>query len=163
MAALVRGIREAVNMATPEVSNIHVFADNQAALTAILTTNPGPSQLLSIAACRSVRPWLQQSPSHRVHLWWCPGHQNIAGNVAVDHEAGIATSEPSTNVFFAYACQTITAHAHSEWRREMTHTKYRGQNNVLGPEEFSKCTPTPKNCFLASAEKSNKHLARLVL
>ena len=68
MAALARGVKEAVRDIPASVTDIHIFADNRAALTSILAAGRGPSQMLSVAACASIRPWLLQSANHRVHV-----------------------------------------------------------------------------------------------
>ncbi|KAI0762068.1 hypothetical protein BC629DRAFT_1294283, partial [Irpex lacteus] len=87
MAALACGLRKAIDQLSESITDVHVFADNQAALTSILAAGHGPAQLTSVAACASVRQWLEASPNHQIHLWWCPGHMGVHWNNEVDREA----------------------------------------------------------------------------
>lgn len=162
MAALARGLNEAVKIAPPNVTDIHVFADNQAALASILSAKEGPAQLTSIAACASVRPWLEASKEHYIHLWWCPGHQDVPGNVEVDREAGEGVSEASNAVTYAYARQTITAQACAAWKTDMNKVKYRGHNNLLTTDELHRCKHTSANWFLKTGGRSNTRFAQTI-
>lgn len=161
MAALARGLKEGVRNAPVHVSDIHVFADNQAALASILAAGCGPAQLLAVAACESVRPWLEASKQHKIHLWWCPGHFDVPGNVAVDKEAGMGTSEPSNAVSFAYARQQITAQAYQAWRKDMTRPQYREHHNMMAEDEFKQCKHTATTWHLKAAGRSCRKMAQL--
>lgn len=161
MAALACGLRKAVDRIPESVTDIHVFADNQAALTSILAAGHGPAQLTSVAACASVRKWLEASPDHQIHLWWCPGHMGVHWNNEVDREAGLATAEPCEEVSFAYARQRITAQAYDAWRQDMQGSSYRGQNSLIQSTDFEKCKHSSANWFIRTAGKSNTYLARL--
>lgn len=64
MAALAWGLNEVVRDLPGQVSDIHVFTDNRVALTSIFAMEASPAQLLSVAACQSVCPWLVLLPAH---------------------------------------------------------------------------------------------------
>ena len=115
MAALARGVSEVMRGLPEAMTDVHIFVDNRAALASILAAGNGPSQMLSTAACRAVRPWLSRSAEHRVHVWWCPGHWGVYWNTVVDKEAGLGAGEQSDEVSFAYARQCITAETYVAW------------------------------------------------
>lgn len=162
MAALARGLNEAVRGLPDSVSDIHVFADNQAALASILAAGSGPAQMLSVAACTTARAWLGQSENRCIHLHWVPGHQGVHWNCVVDREAGLATAEQSNQVSFAMARQDITAKAYAAWRADMERPNYRGHNNMLHRSQFDRCKHTSANWFLRTAGRDNVLFARLV-
>ncbi|EKM56345.1 uncharacterized protein PHACADRAFT_71216, partial [Phanerochaete carnosa HHB-10118-sp] len=161
MAALARGLNEVVRDLPGSVTDIHVFADNQAALLSILAAGQGPAQGLSVAACQSVRPWLTASPAHHVHVWWCPGHRGVYWNGVVDKAAGLG-AELLDEVSFAYARQCITADAYKVWRADIHRLPYRGRNNLMQVSDFERCKHTSANWFLRTAGRSTTYMARLI-
>ncbi|GJE94756.1 hypothetical protein PsYK624_109280 [Phanerochaete sordida] len=163
MAALARGLKEVLRGISEDVTDVHVFADNQAALTSILAAGAGPAQMLSVAACETVRPWLGGSPDRRLHLHWAPGHRGVYWNCVVDREAGIAAAEPpSGDVSFALARQAVTATAVAAWRQDMARPEYRGRQNLTDPLQFDRCKHTSANWFLKTAGRDTVYFARLV-
>lgn len=52
MAALARGIHEAVSHFPEQATELHIFVDNRAAANTIFSCNGGPGQLVSIMACK---------------------------------------------------------------------------------------------------------------
>lgn len=162
MAALARGLKEAVRDIPESVTDIHVLADNQAALKSILAAGRGPSQLTSVAACQSVRPWLAASTEHRIHIRRCPGHEGVWWNEKVDKAAGLATSDPSNQTSFAYVRQQITASVYRSWQDDMARLAYCGHNSLIVPTMFGKCKHTSANWFLKKAGHSNTYFARMV-
>ncbi|GJE92813.1 hypothetical protein PsYK624_089700 [Phanerochaete sordida] len=163
MAALARGLKEVLRDLPEDVTDVHVFADNQAALTSILAAGAGPAQMLSIAACATVRPWLSGSPDRTLHMHWAPGHRGVYWNCVVDREAGIAAAEPpSEDVSFALARQAVTADAVAAWRQDMARPEYRGRHNLMDPLQFGRCKHTSANWFLKTAGRDTVYFARLV-
>jgi ribonuclease HI len=163
VAALARGLGEAAMWLPESVMELHVFADNQAALTSVLAAGRGPAQMLSVAACATVRRWLAKDPRRCVHLWWCPGHRGVLLNGVVDKEAGLATAEPCSDVSFAYARQCITEQACQAWQADMARPEYRGRNSLLRTDGgFAKCKHTAANWFLRRAGQDTGQFARLV-
>ncbi|KIP08671.1 hypothetical protein PHLGIDRAFT_68979 [Phlebiopsis gigantea 11061_1 CR5-6] len=154
MAALARGLKEVLRDLPDGVKD--------AALTSILGAGSGPAQMLSVAACATVRPWLQQSEERRIHMHWTPGHRGVYWNGVVDRDAGLATAEPSSEVSFALARQCVTAQAYAAWRDDMTKPNYRGRSNMLHHSQFDCCKHTAANWFLKTAGKDNTYFARLV-
>ncbi|KIP02158.1 hypothetical protein PHLGIDRAFT_41651, partial [Phlebiopsis gigantea 11061_1 CR5-6] len=162
MAALARGLKEVLRDLPATVNDVHVFADNQAALTSILAAGSGPAQMLSVAACATIRPWLQQSSMHRLHMHWVPGHRGVYWNGVVDKDAGRAAAEPSEEVSFALARQQVTAQTYTAWRADMAKPGYKGRSNMLHHSQFDRCKHTAANWFLKRAGRDSTYFARLV-
>lgn len=162
MAASARGLKEVVRDIPDSVSDIHVFADNRAALTSILAAGRGPLQMLAISACASVWPWLEASPEHCIHIRWCPGHRGVYWNTVVDRDTGRGATEPCSDISFAYARQRITANAYTAWQEDMHLPAYRGRHNLVQPADFNHYKHTSANWFLKTAGCDSTYLARLV-
>ena len=163
MIALARGLSEATTRISERIKNIHVFADNQAALTSILAATGGSSQMVSVAACQTARRWLARSEDHHIHIWWCPGHRGVYWNEKVDKEAGLAATKPCNSILFAYAHQCITAQTYKAWQSDMKRPEYRGHHLLIqNSDMFDKCKHTSANWFLKTAGQNTTYIARLV-
>lgn len=133
MTALARGIVEMCNRLPAHVTTLHIYADNRAALLRILNPSAvGPSQLLAILACKTLRGFLDTSPSHRVHVHWCPGHVNVDLNEDVDRlaKAGSDCAQPDFTSF-AMAKQLLTARVTDAWQDSFCKPSYSGHQSSL--------------------------------
>ena len=76
----------------PNITNIHLFADNAAAVTAIADPKSGPSQYFVLKFHQTVRPLLENNPNLLISVAWCPSHCDNPGYDRVDELAKEATS-----------------------------------------------------------------------
>ena len=94
MAALSISATKAANLLTdfPDITQIHMFADNAASISAIFDPKPGPSQFFTIKFHQTLRPLLETHPNLSITVSWCPSHCDIPGNDRADELAKEATS-----------------------------------------------------------------------
>jgi ribonuclease HI len=94
MAALSISATKASNLLTdfPNITKIHLFADNAASISAISDPKPGPSQFFTIKFHQTLRPLLETHPNLSITISWCPSHCDIPGNDRADELAKEATS-----------------------------------------------------------------------
>lgn len=142
MAALARGLRAATSNCPANISAIHAFVDNQAAIAAILAATKGPSQLLSIVACQTIRSFLDSDPTRTVHFHWCPSHVQVASNELVDKLAKSALFLPQPEfTSFSTAKAIHKEDALNAWRKQVRSEKYRGHHSLF-------CDDPDKLCIL---------------
>ena len=94
MAALTVSASKAANLHNdfPNISNIHIFADNAAAILAINDPKPGPAQFFALKFHHTIKPLLDRDPNLTITVAWCPSHCDIRGNDRADELAKAATS-----------------------------------------------------------------------
>jgi hypothetical protein len=66
---------------------IVIFSDSLPAIESLLDCSTCSGQIFSLDACRSVRPWFTEDPTHTITAWFVPSRlewkvQRIAHNVA---------------------------------------------------------------------------------
>lgn len=161
MFALARGLAEACRDAPADMDELHVYTDNRAALLRILNPAVGPSQMCAVTACRTVRSFLEASPSRAVYLHWCPAHVGVELNERVDDLAktGTQCSQPEFTSL-AMAKQTLTAGLYSEWQARLAERRYVGRHALL--PALGAIKHTRKNWHLAAMGQHPRELARFV-
>jgi ribonuclease HI len=164
MAALARRCKELISSLPGHVNELHIFVDNRAAALSIFGAGQGPAQLLSVLACRTVRPFLHASPAHTIHVHWCPAYIGVAQNELVDQLAkeGLDALQPEFSSQ-SIALQRVTAHMYTAWTAEMQNVHYRGRHNLIPSEEFRLCKHTYRdNVFLKLLGQDTQLFARTV-
>ncbi|RDB17330.1 hypothetical protein Hypma_001787 [Hypsizygus marmoreus] len=86
---LVWAAREATRFALqcPEVKHLHIYADNTAAVTSVFEPKSTPGQYNMRTFNKIITDYLARSVENTVHVEWCPGHTDVAGNERADEEA----------------------------------------------------------------------------
>jgi ribonuclease HI len=115
LAGMALGLKAVINKAsdTPEISRIHIFADNAAAIGTIHDPKPRQRQLLALSFYKDMVKWLESSPNNHISIAWCPGHKDIPTNERADELAKEAVrlssrAEPTTTYNLRHARETIT-------------------------------------------------------
>ncbi|KAI0820187.1 hypothetical protein BC628DRAFT_1423122 [Trametes gibbosa] len=62
--------------------HVHIFCDNETALTSITDTSGG--RMAAVNTCRILRDWFERHPENHLHLHWCSSHSGIDENDAID-------------------------------------------------------------------------------
>ncbi|KZV67102.1 hypothetical protein PENSPDRAFT_540433, partial [Peniophora sp. CONT] len=159
-------IAMALGALTPldDATDIHIFADNKAALASIIDTSIHSSQSLSVNACRLLRPWLATHEGN-VHFHWCPGHVGLELNELVDGDVKDAAHTLPQRPYrsHAFILQGIRHDAVSTWRTYASDSAFRGRGFLTGrgPITLSDRLKT-KNTMMDLAGGSNTSMARLV-
>lgn len=160
MAALAKGVIDMCARIPPHIHTLHVYADNRAALLRLLNPVVGPSQLLAVLACKTLRSFLAASPAHNVHIHWCPGHVDVDLNEEVDRLAkeGSECAQPEFTSF-AMAKQLLTGRITDEWQALFCSPSYSGhQSSLIMYSHLISHTST--NWFLSNLGKQTHAFAR---
>ena len=144
-------------MSLPGDADIHVYADNRAALNTIFDTSLHSSQAISISACSLARTWLSTHRS-RIHLHWCPGHMGIELNELVDRDAKDAANHLPLADYksHTYTLQGVRLTALAEWRLRAGHQFLTGRGPITLSDKLK-----AKNTLLHLAGGSTVAMARL--
>jgi len=90
--AINNALKAAITYATEHnVTHIHVFVDNQAAVRTVFDVVPGLSQHVNLHTCSLIVSFLKSSNQHHIEVTWTPGHKKIMGNERADALAKAAT------------------------------------------------------------------------
>ena len=85
-------LKAAVDYATEhDITHIHLFADNQAAIQTAFNVAPGTSQHVNLHTRGLIISFLERSAQHHIEVAWAPGHKKIVGNEKADALAKAAT------------------------------------------------------------------------
>jgi len=94
------------------ITYIHIFADNQAAVQTTFDVVPGSSQHVNLHTRSLIVSFLESSNQHRIEIAWTPGHKKIVGNERADALAKAATEiahqQIHTLLFSYYLCTICT-------------------------------------------------------
>ena len=129
--AEIMGLTIALHHATriAECSHIILYADNEAALKALLNPAIHPSQMCSILACQRLRAWFSASPDRRITIAWCPGHVGVARQEQVDTLAKISLrDDPPAFASASFLKQKAYTSMLEAWQHLMKSTKYSGRD-----------------------------------
>lgn len=77
--------------------NIHIFADNSAAIWTIFEGRPGLGQTTSRSFRRTAFKFLDADATRQIHVGWVPGHCGIEGNDRADVRAKAAAEAAHPN------------------------------------------------------------------
>jgi hypothetical protein len=119
--------------------------------------------MLSVVACKAVRPFLQASLNNFIHVHWCPAHVGVPQNELVDRLAkeGLDTLQPEFTSQAA-ALQQATACMYTTWEAYMRDIRYRGAQSLITPAEFRLCKHTSAgNVFLKLLGMDTQLFARV--
>ncbi|KAE8261590.1 hypothetical protein A4X03_0g3125 [Tilletia caries] len=102
------------------LTDINIWADNDAALQAIAVGMSVSSLSVVKTFDRRARRWLNKDPRNRLKLSWVPGHAQVNGNERADYLAkrgasGVGTVYPSATSV-SYAGRQVNQRAHDAWR-----------------------------------------------
>ncbi|KAF5331408.1 hypothetical protein D9611_011845 [Ephemerocybe angulata] len=98
MAALAMGIRLATGYArTTNISHLHFYADNSAAISSIADPKPTGGQQYAHTFHQLACTFLDSNPNNTISVKWCPGHSGIPGNERADRLAKRATDLSRTS------------------------------------------------------------------
>lgn len=162
MIALARGISKMCDKANANVTTLHIFTDNKAALQRTLNPALGPAQMCAILAAKTLRQFLERSPDHEIHLHWCPAHQGIALNEAVDALAKQGAEGPQPAfTSLAKARQIATNNVAARWGTQLDKKTYMGQQTFL-KQGKGMITHTSKNWYIKNMGHRPRELARNV-
>lgn len=121
LAALTAALRKAIDTANtlPNISAIHMFADNESALHSLFDTSLHSSHIMSVLSAKHAREWLEAEPTHHIHLHWIPGHRGVALNERADRLAHDAHDllEPINHISYAHARALITKRIMEDWAK----------------------------------------------
>lgn len=162
MIALARGVSKACQNIPQHIKELHIYTDNRAALQRTLDPKLGPSQMCAILAAKCLREFLCSDNERVVHFHWCPAHQGITLNEAVDvlaKEGAEGPQPPYTSM--AKAKQIVTEQAVQRWLTQTKNRAYMGQQTLLEHEE-GMITHTNKNWFIQRMGHRPRELARNV-
>ncbi|EUC54788.1 reverse transcriptase from mobile element jockey protein, putative, partial [Rhizoctonia solani AG-3 Rhs1AP] len=85
MLALAKLTQRCVEIAKERgILHIHLFADNQSAVSNINSPKPHAAQYASILFRESAHSFLAENPDRSVTVRWIPGHTSIPGNERAD-------------------------------------------------------------------------------
>lgn len=162
MAALARGLRAAIENCPDYTQHLHIFVDNQAAINSIFAAAKGPSQMLSIMACRTARAFFAGRDERTIQFHWCPSHVLIEPNEFVDKLAKQALFLPQPDfVSYSTAKAASKTAAVAAWKRSARSKKYRGRSSLFSDDPERICiTNAKKSLFVGEHCKNPKLFAR---
>ena len=129
--AEIMGLTIALHHATliEDSSDIILYADNEAALKALLNPSVHPSQMCSILACQRLRAWLSASPNRHITIAWCPGHVGVPRQEQVDTLAKSSLRDnPPAFASASFLKQKAYTSMLEAWQSLMKSTKYSGHD-----------------------------------
>ena len=137
------------------VTHIHIFADNQAAVQTVFNVVPGSSQHTNLHTRSLITSFLESSNQHHVEIAWTPGHKNIVGNEWADALAKTATEIAIDNPPISLSHkksqsrQCLVSNWTEEWCKQLQRPSAFLQANrftpALKPREHF--THTPRNIY----------------
>ena len=137
------------------VTHIHIFADNQAAVRTVFDVVPGSSQQVNLHTHSLIVSFLESSNQHHIKVTWTPGHKKIVGNEHADAlakavtEIVVDTPPISLSHEKAQSRQHLTTSWTTEWRKQLQCPSTFLQANrftpALKPQEHF--THTPHNLY----------------
>ena len=138
----------------PQITNIHFFSDNKAAVSSIVDTTDHPAQLSSIVFRRKIDSLLTLFPQARVEVQWVPGHKGIAGNERADELAkeAVALEPPAFRSTITWAREKARKRTIKTWQKEWLARPHQNLSSIalrLPPSD--KLHPIHKN-FLGNRE-----------
>ena len=121
IAALMIGGKIATRFARtrPEITHIHFFVDNSAAVRAIFDPKPSSSQIYAATFHHRLRGFLDNEPTHKLTIAWCPSHSDITGNERADElakEANELTWSAPIGTTRANAIRRAKERTQKDWR-----------------------------------------------
>ena len=154
--AINAALKAAIAYATEHnVTHIHIFADNQAAVQTAFDVIPGSSQHVNLHTRSLIISFLESSNQHHIEVTWMPGHKKITGNERADALAKAATETAVVNPPIslshekAQSCQRLITSWTMEWRKQLQCPSAFLQANrfapALKPQEHF--THTPHNLY----------------
>ncbi|KAF5377839.1 hypothetical protein D9615_006682 [Tricholomella constricta] len=125
LTGLVVAAKEATTYAQrhPRITNLHIYADNTAAVTSSFEPKTQPGQYNISAFNKTITDFLDRNQNHSVHVEWCPGHTDVKGNERADEEAkeGAILWQPRF-VTLTHAMRSSKAQVLKKWNEEWKRT-----------------------------------------
>ncbi|KAG9019083.1 hypothetical protein FRB90_006606 [Tulasnella sp. 427] len=108
--------------------HLHFYTDNSGAAQVIFEGQTKPCQVLSTMFRRAILAFLDASPENTVEIAWVPGHQDIAGNEAVDERAKEAAGlrERYSFTSLTHAHRIARSRARGKWTARWAATQPSG-------------------------------------
>jgi len=154
--AINNALKAAIAYATEHnVTHIHIFADNQAAVRTAFDVVPGSSQHVNLHTRSLVISFLESSNQHHIEITWTPRHKKIVGNEHADALAKAATDIVLDTPPISLSHEKAQSRQHlitswtTEWHKQLQRPSAFLQANRLAPtlkprEHF---THTPRNLY----------------
>ena len=138
--AINAALKAAIDYATEHnVTHIHLFADNQAAIQTAFDVAPGTSQHTNLHTRFLIISFLELSAQNHIEIAWAPGHKNIIGNERADALAKAATEimvdDPPISLSYekAQTRQHLVDSWTAEWHKQLQRPSAFLQANRLPP------------------------------
>ena len=154
--AINAALKAAIEYATQHnVTHIHLFADNQAAVQTAFNVAPGTSQHINLDSRIRIIAFLESSAQNHIEIAWAPGHKKIIGNERADALAKAATevavNDPPVSLSYekAQARHHLVESWTTEWHKQLQRPSAFLQANRFAPslkprEHF---ILTPRNTY----------------
>jgi len=163
-AAINAAVKAATDYTTENnITHIHVFTDNQAAVQMTFDVVLGSSQHTNLHTCSLILSFLKSSNQHHIEITWAPGHKNIVSNERADALAKAAIEIAVDNPPISFSHEKSQSHRHQhlviawteEWHKQLQHTSAFLQVNrftpALKPHEHFTHTVTHPATFMAAS------------
>lgn len=166
MLALARGLHAALTQVPEGITKITICRDNLSALRQIVRPIVGPSQMVAIMACQTIRTFLSGCPEWKLTFMWMPSHKGIASNKRVDQLAKDTLKKDQPKfVFFSMAQACIKACMMCKWEhtimKDGRNFKYRGHQFWVDDVNKLHGSKTSNMWLLLHCGQSNKEMARV--
>ena len=121
------------------ITHIHVFADNQAAVQTAFDVVPGSSQHTNLHTRSLIISFLESSNQHYIEIAWALGHKNIVGNERADTLAKAATEIAIDTPPISLSHEKAQSRQHlitawtTEWRKQLQRPSSFLQANRFAP------------------------------